>query len=418
MSSRVRLTSITVLLFLSGCAVPVTVRKEPPTPRPPAEEAPAPRLPLPEPPVVVKPAPERPEVVTPAPPAEDPFASFPNTFRMKARSQEEQGDLRAALLSWHVVRAFLPEDPEARERVTRLERETRSKASGHVRRGKEQYREGKYAEARREFLAALAYDPYLEEAAEYLKRRLARVDFQTYVTKEGDSPKSVAREIYKDPGKDFLVAYFNGLDAGALFRPGTRLTLPMLDIPVAGGARVPARANAPVPTYGSAPTHAPPPAAAPAPTRPLVGPAIPEESIEQGQASFRAGEYMKAAALAERALAKSPGNRDARELRNAAYYQLGTDSLRRQEYPDALRMFRKVDASYRDQKELVARVESRLREEAESHYAAGLKRFLAEDLEGAVEEWETTLTLSPDHPKAKRDLQRARRLLEQVKAAQ
>jgi len=133
---------------------------------------------------------------------------------------------------------------------------------------------------------------------------------------------------------------------------------------------------------------------------------------------FRAGEYLKAAAFAERVLAKSPGNRAARDLRNAAYYQLGTDSLRKQDYTDALRMLRKVDASYKDQKELVERVESRLRKEADSHYAAGLKRFLAEDLEGAVEEWETTLKLSPEHPKAKRDLQRARRLLDQVKTMQ
>jgi tetratricopeptide (TPR) repeat protein len=343
---------------------------------------------------------------------------LPNSFRTKARSQEEQGDLRAALLSWRVVRGFLPEDPEAGERVARLEKETQSKADGHLRKGKERYQEGKYGEARREFLAALAYDPHLTEAAEYLKHRLARADSLTYVTKEGDTPKSVAREIYADPGKDFLVAYFNGLDAGASFRPGTRLTLPLLDIPVAGGPRVPARVNAPVPSYGPAPTPTSPPGASPAPTRPPAGPAVPEESLEQAQSSFRAGELAKAAALAERVLARSPGNREARELRNAAYYQLGTDSLRRQEYPDALRMFRKVDASYRDQKELVARAETRVREEAESHYAAGLKRFVAEDLEAAVEEWETTLKLYPEHPRAKRDLQKARRLLEQVKTMQ
>jgi tetratricopeptide (TPR) repeat protein len=316
------------------------------------------------------------------------------------------------------VRAFLPEDQEAGGRVTALDNEIRSKADGHLRKGKERYREGKYGEARKEFLAALAYDPSLEEAAEYLKHRLARVDFQAYVTKEGDTPKSVAREIYKDPGKDFLVAYFNSLDAGAAFPPGTRLTLPLLDIPVAGGPRVPARVNTPVPFYGPGPTQAPPSMAGRAPTRPPVGTAAPDESLDQAQASFRAGEYMKAAASAERVLAKSPGNREARELRNAAYYQLGTDSLRKQEYADALRMLRKVDASYKDQKELVAQVESRLRKEADSHYSAGLKRFLAEDLEGAVEEWETTLNLYPEHPKAKRDLQKARRLLEQVKAIQ
>jgi tetratricopeptide (TPR) repeat protein len=334
---------------------------------------------------------------------------------MRARSQEEQGDLRAALLSWRVVRAFRPEDPEAGERVTTLEEEIRAKADGHLRKGKEQYREGKYGEARSEFLAALAYDPYLKEAAEYLKRRLARTDFRTYVTKEGDTPRSVAQEVYADPGKDFLVAYFNGSDARASFRAGTRLTLPLLEIPVAGGPRVPPRVNAPVPSYGPGPTQAPPSAAGPAPTRPPVGSAAPEESLDQAQALFRAGEYLKAAASAERVLARSPGNRDARALRNAAYYQLGTEALRRQEYTDALRMLRKVDASYKDQKQLVAQVESRLRKEADSHYAAGLKRFLAEDLEGAVEEWETTLKLSPEHPKAKRDLEKARRLLEQVK---
>jgi tetratricopeptide (TPR) repeat protein len=299
--------------------------------------------------------------------------------------------------------------------VAKLEEEIRAKADGHLAKGKERYREGKYAEARKEFLAALAYDPYLDEAAEYLKRRLARVDFQTYVAKEGDTPRSVAQEVYKDPGKDFVVAYFNSLDAAGVLRPGTRLTLPLLDIPVAGGPRVPARVNAPVLSYGPGRTQAPPSAAAPPPARARTGPAIPDDSLAEGQALLRAGEYVKAAALAEQVLAKSPGNREARELRNAAYYQLGTDSLRKQEYADALQTLRKVDASYKDQKKLVSQVESRLRKDADSHYAAGLKRFLAEDLEGAVEEWETTLKLSPEHAKAKRDLEKARRLLEQVK---
>jgi tetratricopeptide (TPR) repeat protein len=394
-----------LLLYLSGCAGPGTARKEPPSPRPPAEEAHAPRPSFPEPPVVV----------TPVPPTQDPFASFPKTFREKAHAQEAKGDLRAALLSWRVVRAFSPQDSEAGGRVATLENEIRSKAGGHLANGKERYREGKYADARREFLAALAYDPYREEAVEYLKRRLVRVDFQTYVVKEGDTPRSVAQEVYKDPGKDFVVAYVNSLDAAAVLRPGTRLTLPLLDIPVAGGPRVPARVNAPVLSYGPGRAQAPPSAAAPPPARARTGPAIPNESLDEGQALLRAGEYVRAAAFAEQVLAKSPGNREARELRNAAYYQLGNDSLRKQEYTDALQALRKVDASYKDQKKLVSQIESRLRKDADSHYAAGLKRFLAEDLDGAVEEWETTLKLSPEHPKAKRDLEKARRLLEQVK---
>jgi tetratricopeptide (TPR) repeat protein len=395
MFSMTLIKTIAFVMLLSGCAVSSGVRTEPSTPSPPADETPV--------------------VTKPTPPAKDPFASLPGAFRTRARSQEEQGDLRAAVLSWRVVRAFSPEDPEAGERVAKLEEEIRAKADGHLAKGKERYREGKYAEARKEFLAALAYDPYLEEAAEYLKRRLARVDFQTYVAKEGDTPRSVAQEVYKDPGKDFVVAYFNSLDAAAVLRPGTRLTLPLLDIPVAGGPRVPARVNAPVLSYGPGRAQAPPSAAAPPPARARTGPAISDDSLAEGQALLRAGEYVKAAAFAEQVLAKSPGNREARELRNAAYYQLGTDSLQKQEHADALQTLRKVDASYKDQKKLVSQIESRLRKEADSHYAAGLKRFLAEDLEGAVEEWETTLRLSPEHAKAKRDLEKARRLLEQVK---
>jgi tetratricopeptide (TPR) repeat protein len=346
----------------------------------------------------------------------------PDTFRTRARGQEEQGDLRSALLSWRVVHAFLPNDQEAGERAARLERETRSKADRHLQAGKEHHREGRYAAARAEFLAALAYDPDLEEAAEYLRHRMDRADFRTYVTKAGDTPESVAREVYADPRKYFLVAYFTGLNTGAVFPAGTKLSLPLADIPVAGGPRVPARVNAPVPSYGPAPGPAPAPSpraiAGLQPARPPGAPGTADGTLDRAQASLRAGEYTKAAALAEATLAKSPGNRDARELRNAAYYELGSDALRKQEYRDALQMLRKVDASYKDRKQLIARAESRVREEADSHYAAGLKCFLAEDLEGAVREWELTLTLSPDHPKAKGDLDRARRLLEQVKAMQ
>jgi tetratricopeptide (TPR) repeat protein len=48
--------------------------------------------------------------------------------------------------------------------------------------------------------------------------------------------------------------------------------------------------------------------------------------------------------------------------------------------------------------------------EADAHYAAGLRRFLAEDLDGAIREWGKALALDPAHPKARRDIEKARRL--------
>lgn len=394
MSSTAWMKAIAPLFLLSGCALFGTALREVPAPKPPA---PPPEVrPLPPPPT-----PEAPVTVL-APPAADPFAAFPRIFRAKALAEEQQGDLRTALLHWRVVRSFLPEDPEPAGRVTALEREIRAEADGHLRKGKEKYLEGQHEDARREFLSALAWDPFLEEAADYLKHRLVRPDSRTYVTKEGDTPKSVAQRAYNDPGKDFLVFYLNGLEPGVPVPPGTRLTLPFLDIPVAGANRAPGRAQGSASGPGAA-------------RAPIARQTSPNDSLQKARAAFRAGEYSKAAKFAEWALQRSPDSREARDLLNAAYYELGTDYLRKRDYPDSLRMFRKVEASYKDQKDMVARAEARLREEAERHYAAGLKRFLAEDLEGAVKEWEVTLKLDPAHLKAKKDLERANGMLEQVK---
>jgi len=61
------------------------------------------------------------------------------------------------------------------------------------------------------------------------------------------------------------------------------------------------------------------------------------------------------------------------------------------------------------------KIELKLQDKAEVHYAKGIRHFLAEELELAIGEWEETLQLNPDHPNAKKDLQKARRLLENLK---
>jgi tetratricopeptide (TPR) repeat protein len=48
--------------------------------------------------------------------------------------------------------------------------------------------------------------------------------------------------------------------------------------------------------------------------------------------------------------------------------------------------------------------------EADAHHAAGMRRFLAEDLDGAIREWGMALSLDPAHQKARRDIEKARRL--------
>lgn len=58
-----------------------------------------------------------------------------------------------------------------------------------------------------------------------------------------------------------------------------------------------------------------------------------------------------------------------------------------------------------------------VQEQADIHYAKGVKYFLSEELEKAIEEWEEAIRINPNHPQAKRDLQRARRMLHHLRKA-
>ncbi len=59
--------------------------------------------------------------------------------------------------------------------------------------------------------------------------------------------------------------------------------------------------------------------------------------------------------------------------------------------------------------------EVQLQEQAEVHYMKGVRYFLSQELDKAIDEWEETLRLNPDHPNARKDLQKARRMLESLK---
>jgi hypothetical protein len=57
-----------------------------------------------------------------------------------------------------------------------------------------------------------------------------------------------------------------------------------------------------------------------------------------------------------------------------------------------------------------------MKSQAEAHYRNGVKHFINEDLELAIEDWKHALELNPDHPKARQDIENAERLLEKLKA--
>ena len=91
---------------------------------------------------------------------------------------------------------------------------------------------------------------------------------------------------------------------------------------------------------------------------------------------------------------------------------MGKGFQREKKYQEALERFNHVDPGYRDVRDLIASAKIQL---AEVHYISGIKYFTEENLDKAVEEWEETLKLNPQHPKAKGDIENAAKLLQKLK---
>ncbi|MFA6147131.1 MAG: hypothetical protein WC899_02850 [bacterium] len=287
---------VVTAVLIAGCAGSIPVRVERPTE------------------TILEPA-------QPPPSAEsrDAFRGIPGKYRVLADSAEKAGDLRRALLYRKVVNGFAPEDTDSREHVERLERKIRDQVDRHYRAALALEERGETAKALREFLAVLVLDPDHEKAFRRVKNgrhgKNGGTDSRSWVVREGDTLRKIAGEAYRDPDKEFLIAYFNGLSSGTPLSAGTELRLPDID------------------------------------TGPSITPEkVPGYSGPEKETNDRRG-------VAERKGASE------RKLR-----------------------------------------------EADAHYAAGMRRFLAEDLDGAIREWGRTLSLDPSHPKARRDIEKARRL--------
>jgi tetratricopeptide (TPR) repeat protein len=320
----------------------------------------------------------------------DSFSDFPERYRRKAREDEKRGDLPRAVKGWEVVKSFLPTDPEAGEKIAQLKEQISSAADKHFRKGVSYFRTHSYSSARKEFLLTLYLMPDHVEAIQYLKEKLVGEDFLTYEVKKGDTIKEVARRIYKDPQKDFLIAYFNGLKIDGPIEPPMILKMPFLDLPPAKKASI-----------------GPPRAADPIPEITLDT----KEILGKARTTYQEGDYQESAALAEKVLKYDPANKETHELLNASYYQRGKQLSRERKYHEALEAFNRVDPGYKDVNFQLAHNRKHL---AEAHYRKGVKFFIEEDIEGAIQEWETTLSLEPDHPKAKKDIENARNLLQKL----
>ncbi len=299
----------------------------------------------------------------------------------RALEYENKGELQKALYHLKIASTLAPEDEQTVARVLTLQATIGRKSEKHFKRGVALFKKDQIKKARTELLIALRYDPYHKKAIEFLKNRLLEKDWVLYEVKRGDTVETIALEVYKDSRMDFFVASFISVDRKSPV-PGSVIQLPLLVME--------------------------------SPFQPINAKA----KLTEAQNFFKEKEYEKALSTVQEILAHDPESKEALDLKNISFFRLGKRLALKRKYPESLGMFKNVDPEYKGVKEAIFDVKSNIAKQVELHYRKGVKFFLNEDLESAVAEWGKTLALYPDHQKAKRDIENARRLLKQLEEIQ
>jgi hypothetical protein len=311
----------------------------------------------------------------------DPFRVVYESYARKAVEHEKRGDLQAALLCWRVTHRLSPSDPKPEEAIKRLESHIEAEASRHYETGLKRYQQGDMRGAQRAFLSCLAYNPHHEAALTHLKSMHGDgSDFIAYETKGGETPKVIAQRVYNDPDLSFVIAYLSGIEEDRQAGPGLTMRLPVLQGVLSSKAR----------------------------------PAYPETAMKEAKNYFQKGKYQEAISAAEMVLGHDPTNREAIGLAQDAYYHLGTFFFRERRYEEALWALRNVPMDYKNTGEITGHIQKYLENRAELHYKKGMAYYTAEKFEEALKEWQETLRLNPNHPKAGQDIQKLDRMLKKL----
>lgn len=300
-------------------------------------------------------------------------------LQLRAKEYEKSGEIYGALLCWQVLSILNPADQDYADRFQRLKNESQLLADQHFAKGVVFFKKNAYKSARQEFLSALRYNPDRAEALDYLKNKMTFKITSLYRIQKGDSLVNIAKNVYHDPNKYYLIAVYNNLAVNQTLIAGKYLKLPALE---------------------------------PGLAMPLVD--ITGE-LKYARKLFLNQEYKKVLQSTANILKIDPSNIEAADLKNAALYQIAEGFRQQRNYLESLETLKKLDPRYKGIQEDIAELKVLLKKQAEANYRIGVSYFVNEQFNKAIESWQKTLIQNPRHPKARQDIEKARRLLNKLK---
>ncbi|WP_236891346.1 hypothetical protein [Desulfoluna limicola] len=350
---------------------------------------------------------------------------FPDALQTRALALEARGDTTAAIRYWEAASAV------SAEKVTALHALRRERIETELLASEKALAEGDGGQAITHLLKVLRMEPSHAEAKERLRGTLSRSLVMPYTVYGGESADTIAGRAYKNVRLAPLIEVLYGRDA----KKGQVYWLPSVEASLVAAQFSYTRA------------------------------------ISRARKDYTAESWGDLLAASEEILSYAPGDKEALFLKNTAAHNLAEALFQEGDYREALGMYRRVDAYFRNEKpriEEILSIQKSLRDEArarknatlleeaillekkgalvaarnvlntvdkgvpgridlerrltrrmnrlaEVHYRAGVQLFLEENLVGAIAEWERSLELNPGHIKAGDGVENAMRLLEKVK---
>jgi len=149
-------------------------------------------------------------------------------YMQSGQEHENQGNLAQALKQYKLALTVAPQNKEAIEKSSRLEKKMHVLAEEHYREGLKLHNKGKYELARRNFLKTLELQPDHSGALRVLKPRkqIPTKRFVVHTIKPGESLSIVAKIYYGDYKKFPIIAKFNNMSDATRIKVGQKIKVP------------------------------------------------------------------------------------------------------------------------------------------------------------------------------------------------
>ncbi len=296
----------------------------------------------------------------------------------KAAVHEAADEIQLAMLCWRGILEFEPDHTEARANLRRLEDTAAERARSSYLAGKAALAQTRPKDARRALLLTLRLDPQFEDARQGLYQFMNPPVYKWYRLQPGESLADLSMKFFGTADGADLIAFINDLPVNA-------------EILVPRMLRIPALAARP--PYQTQKT---------------------DHDLARARSLSKAGRHAKVLVLTERLRRANPKLREAVQLENESRFALGQRFYQQQQNLQASEMLDGIKGAHPGLESLRAKLEVAMKRQAEVYYRDGVKYFLNDELQRAVETWRLTLALDPDHQEAAASIREAETLLQKL----